>query len=340
MPQNSIVLCVACRIALGKLRRITNIAHALRQRLPDLTLTLLADSGSESVENSLTPDEIAMFQHIESARSADMATRLKSMNADVVIVDTMRVKDLHEIDARLCLILREVLSEEVAKFRLQNGREWDLVILPHPEGHWAPPSNLIGAKQVESVGWIYRSQHAGSSRDSSQRDDTRMILITTGGGSGEDRGNDAHSEIQHLMHRVRQVLTVPLRVVQVVGPRDRISRPWEGVDEITKAGPELHKLFPIADLVISAAGYNSVLELATTDVPVLLVPVPRYTDDQTKRATLWEKELGMCYSTERKEEAILWITSILEKRLRRKPADISPSGADQAAKLISQLLSN
>ncbi len=91
----------------------------------------------------------------------------------------------------------------------------------------------------------------------------------------------------------------------------------KGVDEILKPGPELHNLFSKVDLVISAAGYNTVLELACTDVPVLLVPVPRYTDDQEKRARLWGKGLGMCYFPDQKEISVQWMTEVLEKRSRR-----------------------
>ncbi len=147
-----VVFCVSCRIALGKLRRVTNIARALREH-SGTTLSLLANSGPKGVLQSLKPDELALFDHIENARAADMAERLKSMKVDVVVVDTMSVRNLHQVEAQLCLILREVMPEELPKFRLKEQRLWDLVILPHPPGHWMPDPGCTLRKKSR-IRWL------------------------------------------------------------------------------------------------------------------------------------------------------------------------------------------
>ena len=330
-----IVLCASCRIALGKLRRTTNIASALKRRDPTAVLTLMADSGKEGVAGALAADELPLFDSILSVPSAGMAQTLKTLGVDVVVVDTMNVRNLHEVNASLCLVLREVIENEQRKFRLGNERSWDLVILPNPAGRWTPSGEIIGARNIHAVGWIYRVPEQGGQPD--RRKDTPTVLITTGGGSGEDRGNDIHAGIQELLFRLRQKSKTPLKLLQVVGPRDRDRKQFEGVDEMIEPGPELHHLFPAVDLVISAAGYNSVLELAATDVPVLFTPVPRYSDDQEKRAQRWGEELGMCYTPDQLQQCVDWMTHVLESRSRRPIVDLGPSGADTAAQLILQL---
>ena len=333
--ERTVVFCVSCRIALGKLRRITNIAQALREE-GNISLFLLANSGPKGVIQSLKPEEFALFDHIEDSKPADMAGRLKSINRSVVVVDTMKVPDLHQIGARLCLVLREALSQELPKFHLRDGRLWDLVILPNPPGHWTPDPSVVSARRVESVGWIYRRPELHSRH--SVEGEPITVLITTGGGSGEDRGNDVRADIESLIQSLRQLLRVPVKFIEVMGPRDWKHHSVESVDQILKPGPELHNLFSKVDLVISAAGYNTVLELACTDVPVLLVPVPRYTDDQEKRARLWGDHLGMCYVPAQKDLSVRWMADVLQKQSRRPIVDIGPSGAAGSAKLIRELL--
>ena len=333
--ERAVAFCVSCRIALGKLRRVTNVAHAVREG-GDLSIFLLANSGPKGVIQSLKPEEFALFDHIEELKSAEMADRLKALNVNVVVVDTMKVPDLHQVAARLCLVLREALSEELPKFRLQAERVWDLVILPNPPGHWKPDPGVVSARRIEPVGWIYRRPEPLSRQTIG--DESITVLITTGGGSGEDRGNDIRADIQYLIQSLRRLLHVPIQFIEVMGPRDWQHHSIESVDQILRPGPELHNMFSKADLVISAAGYNTVLELACTDVPVLLVPVPRYTDDQEKRAKLWGNQLGMCYDPDERDLSVQWMAEVLRKRLRRPIVDIGPSGATAAAALIRELL--
>ena len=329
-----IVFCVSCRLALGKLRRSTNIAAAIRKIDTHSEIVLLADSGPVDVSKALPEQDLKLFDRIEKSPVDEMTSRLKSNNTGVVVVETMRVRNLHELDARLCLILREVMTEQLPKFRLINGRQWDLVIIPNPADGWRPDPDTIQTKRIEPVGWIYRADKGAA--DEGKADRIRTILVTTGGGGGEDRGNDVHSIVENLLQQLAPMVREPYKVMQVVGPQARKNKRLNGVDEIIEPGPELHRIFAAVDLVISAAGYNSVLELATTDVPVLLVPVPRYSDDQEKRAKEWEKDLGRCYSSE-DQGCVQWMAEIVNLRKRRRPVPIGPSGADRAAELILSL---
>ncbi|MFM7333573.1 MAG: glycosyltransferase, partial [Tabrizicola sp.] len=96
----------------------------------------------------------------------------------------------------------------------------------------------------------------------------------------------------------------------------------------------LNDLFRDADIVISTAGYNSVLELATTDTPTLLVPIPRSIDDQVTRARSWAGALGMWLDPASPEAATTWLRQEITARRRRPPANLGPSGEDIAAHAI------
>ena len=126
--------------------------------------------------------------------------------------------------------------------------------------------------------------------------------------------------------------------MHAVGPNARRGWSIPAVDETIEPGPTLHNLFTQADLIISTAGYNSVLELACTDVPVLFMPIGRYSDDQYKRARQWGPRVGLCYDRADRDRAIEWMADVTDQRLRRAPVDLGPSGAPACAALIEALL--
>lgn len=77
-------------------------------------------------------------------------------------------------------------------------------------------------------------------------------------------------------------LREPFEMIQALGPRASTEDRIVGVDRVLHTGANLHEAFSPADLVISTVVYNSVLELACTDVPVLLLSIPRTFDDQSR----------------------------------------------------------
>ena len=107
--RHHIVFCTSCRLALGKLRRITNIVEAFRRLKPQAKITLLANSGTKGVAKGLSPQELALYDQIEFALPREMADRLAKMDLDLVVVGTMVLHNIHKVAAPLCLILREVM---------------------------------------------------------------------------------------------------------------------------------------------------------------------------------------------------------------------------------------
>jgi hypothetical protein len=336
---DGIAFCAAAKLALGNFQRITNVARAFAERSPGITRRLLTNSarGAELARQAGVYGDVAV------ADRTRMAADLLQIRPRAVVVSTMAVPDLDRVDAPLCLILREVTSPKLAGFRLANGRPWDLVIVPNPASEWMPDPETIGASRIEAVGWIYRRPAESPTPGPAESDAARLsakplVLITSGGGSGDDEHDALTSEIAALLARLREVSRVPIHAVHARGPNARPAWSIPGVDETIEPGPALHNRFAQADLVISTVGYNSVLELACTDVPVLLMPIGRYSDDQHKRAKQWGPRLGFCYEPASSEQAIEWMASITETRRRRPRVELAASGAGACAALIEGLL--
>ncbi len=76
--------------------------------------------------------------------------------------------------------------------------------------------------------------------------------------------------------------------------------------------------FTAADAVISSAGYNSVLELASVAKPAMLIAISRSIDDQQARAKLWGPRLGHCFDGNI-EGAAQWLADGLSAGFAVKP---------------------
>ena len=338
--KRAITFCARSNTGLGKLQRVNNVARALRDQRLKIPLALVTDSKRET----LSAEEIALYDRIEIASRSKMTQRLLSMDVGVVVVGGLVLPGLHLVDAQLCLILREVVPTELERFRLHGGRPWDLILLPHPINEWVPDPNAVPARRIKAVGWIYRRP----ARQKLEEPDGNgpygilakrpVVLISAGAGSGGKRPDAFCEDVQGLIKGIRETVAKPLTAVQVRGPLAPNTWQIAGVDEVICPGPNLHNLFSIPDLVISAAGYNSVLELACTDVPTLLVPIECYTDNQQKRARRWGQSLGLCHDSSDPKRSIRWMTEVLQGGIRRPAVDLGPSGASACAALIVELL--
>jgi hypothetical protein len=332
----TITFCATGRTGLGHLRRISNIAGAVRERDRARPMGLLTNAA---VEEGLPPGERALFRRLEVAPRQEMTRRLLAADGGPVVVDTAVLPGLHAVAGPLCLILRETVPKRLEAFRLEDGRPWDLLILPQPAGEWWPEPDLVPARRVKAVGYIYRRPHLGYRRPGSGAPAScpPQVLIASGGGGGGPTAFAFAEEVGRLVVGLREAARGPLQVVQALGPRlpDEASVP--GVDAIWCPGADLHEGFARADLVISTVGYNSVLELACTDVPVLLVPIMRTYDDQEKRGRLWGARLGLCHRPEDSERSVRWISAVLGERRRRRPVELGPSGAALCAALLAEL---
>ena len=282
----------------------------------------------------LAEDERAGYDFLIVAERPAMAGQLMASGTGIIVVDTAALPGLRALPGPLCLILRETIATRLDRFRLANGRPWDLLLVPNPPDWWLPPLEAVPARTVEAVGWIYRRPSAchGVAADARKRSPT--ILVSSGGGGAAARG--FRDTVDPLIMPLRKAVNDPFTVVQVLGPRAPDVARLRSADRFLSPGPELHEYFANADLVVSTVGYNSVLELACTDVPVLMIPVARSIDDQAQRAQRWARQLGRHLDADM-VGVVSWMAGVLNGRKRRAAVDLGPSGASRAAELILEL---
>lgn len=297
---------------------------------PEVKLGLLTNAEP----GGLPPEELGAFAEISIQPRSEMGAWLQG-RTDVqgVAVDTAVIDGLEAVAAPLALVLRETPRNRQDRFALPQERRWDQVLVPNPRDHWMPDPKLVPARTYRPVGWIYRT-----TSQVTQRRDRPSVLIATGGGGTEETATAVRAILDPVIAKARELARNGFDVVQALGPRAPVGGRLSHVDEILNPGGDLNGHFAHADLVISTAGYNSVLELAALDVPTMLVAIPRSIDDQEARARLWGARLG-CYLDADANDAAEWLARTAMLRQRRQPWDLGLSGAEPAARLMLDLVS-
>lgn len=328
MAGADICFLATSKSGLGHLRRTATIARRIREIAPDRRLHLVSNARPEGISSV----DMATFDTAQVVERDRMAMGLPCTAQ--VVLDTITVPRIEQVAARLTLVLREASDAQLHRFRLAHGRPWDVVIVANPQDHWMPADGSLTARAIIPVGWIYR--HAGVRQQAGAKMPT--VLVATGGGGTAETARKLYAEIDALLLRVRQQSATPFEVVQAIGPRALAFGRLAGADRIIDPGARLNDQFRDADFVISTAGYNSVLELATTDTPTLLVPILRSIDDQATRARLWAQKVGCWHDAAAPDLSANWLAQEIARRRRRPPVNLGPSGEDRAAMVILNLV--
>lgn len=329
-PPGTIWFLATSKSGLGHLRRISSIAVHMAQNARRPVLGLVTNAELSGLEER----DQAAYRHVKLAERTQMARSLATESVSGVVVDTALIPDIERRDCPLALILREMPRDRVENFRLPGGRPWDLVIVPNPADHWMPDIDSGFAKKVTAVGWIYRPSVA-LHRPS---DAAPKLLVATGGGGKADGAAQLRNRIDGVIASVRRQTSAPFTVEQALAARAPSEARLREADQVFDPGSALNDCFGAADIVISTAGYNSVLELALTDAPTLLAPIPRSIDDQISRARLWGPRLGCYLDSAAPETALGWLKRQIETPSRRPVWDLGPSGGALAARHILELL--
>lgn len=261
-----------------------------------------------------------------------MVTRIQSLSAKVVVADTMVPQALETLHVRRVLILREMPHDRIGQMYLRE-MAWDVLVVPNTPDHWMPSADPLFASHVLPVGWIYRSpapfacQNRGAPR----------LLVATGGGGNTETARSVAAVISEIVAMLRTRAAFDIDIVQAMGPRASEEAVVYGISRQIDPGGDLHERFAQADAVISTSGYNSVLEIALTTTPAVLVAIDRSLDDQIARARAWGPRVGMAHHPEDPQASAVWLHDVLKQRSRRPAADIGPSGATRAAAAILEL---
>lgn len=328
MPAADICFLATSKSGLGHLRRTATIARSLRGLAPRRRLHLITNARPEG----LTEMDMQVFDTVQILERDRMADGARMIEAGSLVLDTVMVPGVEQLGLPLALILRETPDAQLGRFELEGRRPWDLIVIANPEDHWMPGTARLAARRFAAAGWIYRP--TGLRRGAVPAATT--VLVATGGGGTEQTARELYAQIDGVLAQVRRVAPA-FEVVQAIGPRAHGFGQLAQADRRLDPGGALNDLFREADIVISTAGYNSVLELATTDTPTLLVPIPRSIDDQAARARFWAPQLGQWLDSAQADKASNWLTGEVIARRRRAPVDLGPSGEEKAARAILDL---
>lgn len=326
-PFHIAFLCTS-RSGLGHLRRIANIAEHLARPQGRVRLSLVTNAEPAG----LTESDLRHFSQIVVCERCTMGNFLARAGVSLAVVDTMQVPGIGAYLGPAALILRETPTDRIDRFRREDGRPWDCVIVPHAPDHWMPDLTDGFARSIQAAGWILRPTGIRGPTEPSAG-----IVLATGGGGTEDTRARLYPVLARVIDRARKDAGQSLVVRQALGPRSGAAA-LPGVDAVFDPGGALNATFRAADLVISTAGYNSVLELASTDTPALIVPIPRSLDDQEARVRLWGPRLGFGLLPGGEDQAAHWLAGQVLHPARRAPVDLGPDGAVRAAAILSDLL--
>lgn len=314
----------SARSGLGHVQRIANIAAALRRQGFAGRVSLLCNADVRGVPEA----GLRALDRIARLDRKEMATAARDMGITLAVSDMMLVPGLAEVGRRRALILRETPDDRIGAFALED-RAWDQVLVPNPRAHWMPDLSQGFAHAAEAVGWIGRRTGPRA------KDDTPAgIVLATGGGGTPQTRDTLYPVLSGVLRSARA--RTPLRVRQALGPR-AAGEALPGVDEVFDPGSRLDDVFRRADIVISTAGYNSVLELAGTDTPTLLAAIPRSYDDQQARVRQWGPLLGHGLEPGAEDAAAAWLADRARFPRRRAPVDLGPDGAEVAARTLAGL---
>ncbi|TQV83331.1 hypothetical protein [Denitrobaculum tricleocarpae] len=330
-PPGTAWFLATSKSGLGHLRRISNIAVHLAQDDTRPVLGLMTNAEVSGLEER----DQAAYSHVRLAERAQMASRLAAESVSGVIVDTALVPGIERQDSPLVLVLREMPKDRLEGFRLPGGRPWDLVIVPNPEDHWMPDTDSGFARDIAAVGWIYRPSDALPRPPAP----SPRLLIATGGGGKADGATRLRRQIDDMITSLRRRISKAFTVEQALAARAPSQARLKEADRVFDPGGALNDCFGAADIVVSTAGYNSVLELAATDTPTMLVPIARSIDDQLARAELWGPRLGCYLNVAAPGMGLDWLAYQIETPSRRPVWNLGPSGGAEAARRILRLLS-
>ncbi|MDH3694002.1 MAG: hypothetical protein OER96_05470, partial [Gammaproteobacteria bacterium] len=245
--------CATGKSGLGHLRRVTNIASAIKFNTPRRPLALMTNAPVAG----LSEREQSCFSEIKITSRDAMSRELQESKTGPIVVDTAVLPGLAEIDVPLCLILREIKTSKLERFRLAKNRMWDLVIVPNPVDQWQPDTTVLPARRVENVGWIFRTEvgkdNVNPTHSESYNQSIAKILVASGGGGSTDTQYKFCETVTCLIEAVQQRTESLFKVTQAIGPRADDRAVIAGVDEIVKPGSTLNKMFAQADIVISTA---------------------------------------------------------------------------------------
>jgi UDP-N-acetylglucosamine--N-acetylmuramyl-(pentapeptide) pyrophosphoryl-undecaprenol N-acetylglucosamine transferase len=351
-------------LGLGHVTRLLSIARKVRDIEPHCEIVFLTSSEADNViyregfaAFKIPSRNIRLSSGIRPVTYARMVQTVTmnlvaSLHPHLLVVDTFPAGMIQELlpclrwDLRKAFVYREQRLSVAADPVFQNTLKlYDLCIVPHlkndvemilPEGLeivWAGP--IIIRDNTETL-----SREEGRKRIGAPSD-IPLLYVTFGGGGDTEADEIREKIIPHLAGLDTPLGKLHLAVTN--GPLHRGEIP-RGPYILPIFEYPIAEIYPAFDGAISAAGYNTVMELMHHKIPSILIPFERHVDDQGLRAK-WALEHNAAILTDinNREELIHAALKILDPKvaqsLCRNAGELVPeNGAMNAAQAIIRLL--
>lgn len=341
--------------------RLLAIARGVRRSLPDAEIVFLTSSEAEDV---IYREGFAAFKvpsktlraeaHLRASTYARMLQTvtlnlLASFHPHVLIVDTFPAGVMQELlpvlrwDAKQVFVFR-VQRPDIAHAPLtQNTLQlYDLAIIPHEEGAEEIPLPP-GLEGIWTGPILIRDRQEAKSREEAREilglpPEGKVLYVTFGGG-GE---RSMETALTTTLETFTEWTDLHLAVAH--SPLHR--KPLRRAPNVTPvAYYPMAELYAAFDAALSAAGYNSVMELLHHGVPSAFVPFTRQVDDQLARAQWVEAAgAGLALTALTPDAIRAAVTQLLEPAQAEAMREaggklVSASGAERAAQALCALLS-
>ncbi len=291
-------------LGLGHVTRLLAIGRKLRILVPEAEIVYFTSSEAEDV---IFREGFAAFKvpskTLRCAAKLRPSTYAKmlqtvtlnlaaSFHPHVLVVDTFPAGTLQELlpvlrwDSRKVFVFRVQRPSAAQSPLTQSALAlYDLAIMPHHEGEVEAPLPQ-GLRSVWAGPIVIRDRDDALPRQEARArlglPPTGPVVYVTYGGGGDAAMDRA------LQQTIEALSGEPFTVAVPNAPLYRGTLPHgaelpQNVRIVTHY--PMAEMYAAFDAAISAAGYNTAMELLHHGVPTALVPFPRQVDDQYARAS-------------------------------------------------------
>jgi len=346
-------------LGLGHVTRLLAVGRKVRALAPEAEIVYFTSSEAEDV---IFREGFAAFKvpsktlrgraHLRPATYARMLQTvtlnlLASFHPHVLVVDTFPAGTLQELlpvlrwDSRKVFVFRVQRQEAARSPLVQNAlRLYDLVLVPHSPGEVEVPTpEGIACEWTGPI--LIRDRGDALPRDEARARlglpaDGPVLYISFGGGGDTEMDRALSLAVESLAGCGAHLAVAQAPLYRGTAPR--------GIGTTVVTYYPMAELYAAYDAAISAAGYNSTMELMHHGVPTALVPFPRQVDDQHARArALDDAGAAVCIEPLSAEQLRSATARILDhdQAVRLSEAamrQVTGNGADKAARAIVSLL--
>jgi len=348
-------------LGLGHVTRLLAIARQVRAHRPMAEIVFLTSSEADNV---IYREGFAAFKvpsktirqegRLRSGTFAQMVELVAwnvvaGFRPHVLVVDTFPAGSIQELlpllrwETRKVFVFRAQRHEKATDPFLQNALKfYDLALIPHREGEEDIPLPE-GLKGVWTGPILIRSHDEMLSPRSAREllglsPEVQTAYISFGGGGDREIDDALNLVMQATQDRPDLHLVIALGQLY----RGHIP-PARQVTWVENYYP-IAEVFPAFDMAISAAGYNTAVELLHAGIPTIFIPFERAYDDQMKRARrIAAAGAGLCLDQPRPEALTRLLSRLSNPATRARISEsarhlVPQNGAALAAQSILELL--